>query len=180
MKALDNLWGLLILNIMEVDLTCMVCGTSFKGEEPKYCCSGRECGCMGMPIDPIVCSEECYNRLTNKKATSMEELERYKVLLLAANCIKKLGKFNGPLGLCQLVDEVFNSKVPFHKEYFPVIFRLKEEKGLNGGYWYPYGEWELRVALLEEAIEILERDLKLQVEIKPFYMGLDNPDVIIR
>ena len=30
------------------------------------CCSGRECGCMGMPVDPIVCSKECYNKLTNK------------------------------------------------------------------------------------------------------------------
>jgi len=49
-----------------VDLNCMVCGKEFKGEEPQMCCSGRECGCMGMPIDPIVCSEKCYTNLLNK------------------------------------------------------------------------------------------------------------------
>lgn len=48
-----------------VDLSCMVCGNQFKGEEPKMCCSGLECGCMGMPIDPVVCSDECYNRIIN-------------------------------------------------------------------------------------------------------------------
>jgi hypothetical protein len=42
---------------------CMVCGNEFQGEEPKMCCSGRDCGCMGMPIDPVVCSDECYNNL---------------------------------------------------------------------------------------------------------------------
>lgn len=42
---------------------CMVCGEKFKGEEPKMCCSGYMCGCMGLPIDPIICSEECYNKL---------------------------------------------------------------------------------------------------------------------
>jgi hypothetical protein len=53
----------------EVELSCMVCGEKFMGPEPKGCCSGRDCGCMGMPIDPIVCSKECYDHLTgnNKK-----------------------------------------------------------------------------------------------------------------
>lgn len=30
------------------------------------CCSGRECGCMGQPIDPVVCSGECFDALLNK------------------------------------------------------------------------------------------------------------------
>jgi hypothetical protein len=51
------------LNKRLVTCRCMVCGEEFKGEEPKMCCSGRDCGCMGMPIDPICCSEECYNKL---------------------------------------------------------------------------------------------------------------------
>lgn len=25
--------------------------------EPVYCCSGRECGCMGLPIDPPLCGD---------------------------------------------------------------------------------------------------------------------------
>lgn len=44
-------------------LECMFCGQTWLGPEPQYCCSGRDCGCMGMPVDPIVCSEECYDNL---------------------------------------------------------------------------------------------------------------------
>jgi len=44
----------------------MVCNIEFEGDEPQLCCNGRECGCMGMPIDPVVCSDECYNALINK------------------------------------------------------------------------------------------------------------------
>ena len=46
-----------------IELSCMVCGKTFIGEEPKMCCSGRDCGCMGLPIDPVVCSNECYSKL---------------------------------------------------------------------------------------------------------------------
>ena len=49
------------------NLSCMVCDKYFQGEEPKLCCSGRECGCMGLPVDPIVCSLECYNKLPFKQ-----------------------------------------------------------------------------------------------------------------
>lgn len=27
--------------------------------EPVGCCSGRDCGCMGQPIDPPFCSKQC-------------------------------------------------------------------------------------------------------------------------
>jgi len=37
---------------------CDVCGTEI---EVRFCCSGHECGCMGQPIDPPVCSEKCWN-----------------------------------------------------------------------------------------------------------------------
>jgi len=49
------------------DLTCMYCGKEFKGEEPKMCCSGRECACMGLPIEPVVCSDECYKAIMDRK-----------------------------------------------------------------------------------------------------------------
>jgi len=28
--------------------------------EPTMCCDGHECGCMGKPIEPPVCSEKCF------------------------------------------------------------------------------------------------------------------------
>ncbi len=26
-------------------------------DEPEICCDGRECGCMGLPINPPICNE---------------------------------------------------------------------------------------------------------------------------
>ena len=50
-----------------VAINCEVCGEEYWDEEPKGCCDGRECGCMGRPINgPFVCSEECYNKGYNK------------------------------------------------------------------------------------------------------------------
>lgn len=46
-----------------VKLKCQVCGEIFFDEEPKMCCSGRDCGCMGLPIDPIVCSQKCFENI---------------------------------------------------------------------------------------------------------------------
>lgn len=47
--------------------TCMNCKHPFFGPEPTYCCNGSECGCMGQPTEPVVCSEECYDTLINKR-----------------------------------------------------------------------------------------------------------------
>ena len=43
------------------DTTKYYCWNCDKVEipEPVGCCSGIDCGCMGMPIDPPFCSEEC-------------------------------------------------------------------------------------------------------------------------
>lgn len=42
---------------------CEICGTEI---EIKLCCSGRDCGCMGMPIEPPVCSSDCYGKYMAK------------------------------------------------------------------------------------------------------------------
>lgn len=46
-----------------IELNCMCCNKTYLGEEPKICCSGKDCGCMGMPTEPIVCSAHCYYKL---------------------------------------------------------------------------------------------------------------------
>jgi hypothetical protein len=38
---------------------CVICGNEI---EIQRCCSGHECGCMGMPTEPPVCSIECERR----------------------------------------------------------------------------------------------------------------------
>jgi len=44
---------------------CIICQTPFEFD-PVYCCSGEDCGCQGKPIDPPVCSNECYEKMINK------------------------------------------------------------------------------------------------------------------
>lgn len=40
---------------------CMECGIPIE-YEPEYCCSGRECGCMGLLIEPPLCGI-CWDKL---------------------------------------------------------------------------------------------------------------------
>jgi len=49
-----------------VELNCMACGKSCVVSPPEMCCNGKDCGCMGMPIDSVVCSQECNDRLLKK------------------------------------------------------------------------------------------------------------------
>jgi len=42
---------------------CEICGTEI---DVRVCCSGHECGCMGMPVDPPVCSDKCYDEFMTK------------------------------------------------------------------------------------------------------------------
>ena len=44
---------------------CIICGQLFD-YEPKFCCHNPiDCECGGLPIDPPVCSDECYDYLMN-------------------------------------------------------------------------------------------------------------------
>ena len=38
---------------------CLICGKPVHDYEPEFCCSGRDCGCMGAPMEPCTCSVEC-------------------------------------------------------------------------------------------------------------------------
>ena len=43
---------------------CEICDNEI---EIRLCCSGFECGCMGLPIDPPVCSNECYDKWMSQR-----------------------------------------------------------------------------------------------------------------
>lgn len=62
----------------QVDLVCMYCTTPFVGPSP-YCCDGYMCGCQGQPTEPIVCSEECYHFLIDRKVR-FEKIEQVKII----------------------------------------------------------------------------------------------------
>lgn len=48
---------------------------------PRTCCGGHECDCMGQPIDPPVCSNECYGKayphmLSRQTQQMLDDIER--------------------------------------------------------------------------------------------------------
>lgn len=40
---------------------CISCEAEFLGREPDLCCSGSDCGCRGLPIEPPLC-EKCEDK----------------------------------------------------------------------------------------------------------------------
>lgn len=48
---------------------CESCGDFVKGFEYQGCCDGRECGCMGKPIEPCLCDKkECWSKIFGPRA----------------------------------------------------------------------------------------------------------------
>ena len=45
----------------------MSCGKEFLGDGHKMCCNGKDCTCMGLPIEPVVCSKKCYDEVMKIK-----------------------------------------------------------------------------------------------------------------
>lgn len=54
---------------------CLICQRPIVGYVPEYCCAGasNECGCMGRPIEPCVCSKECDKALMDGIGKPMDE-----------------------------------------------------------------------------------------------------------
>lgn len=45
---------------------CDVCDTFVGGFEYQMCCNAFDCGCMGQPVYPCICSSECWDILMDK------------------------------------------------------------------------------------------------------------------
>jgi hypothetical protein len=52
---------------------CIICGKPVPDYTPKFCCNGRECGCMGQPVEPCVCSKECGEALFSHIGVPFED-----------------------------------------------------------------------------------------------------------
>lgn len=52
---------------------CIICDKPIPEFTPVFCCNGRDCGCHGQPLDPPVCSDECFKAVFNGIGTSFEE-----------------------------------------------------------------------------------------------------------
>ena len=49
--------------VVSIGEHCEVCEKFVEGFQYKHCCNAFDCGCMGKPIEPCVCSEECWDKL---------------------------------------------------------------------------------------------------------------------
>jgi len=61
---------------------CEICNHEI---EINMCCNGNMCGCMGLPTEPPVCSEECYDVFMSKEyrdKKAKEYSERFKVSII--------------------------------------------------------------------------------------------------
>lgn len=58
---------------------CEMCDNEIP--KPQMCCSGHECGCMGLPIEPPVCSEKCYKALIDKYSKLSKNKKRASIYL---------------------------------------------------------------------------------------------------
>jgi hypothetical protein len=46
---------------------CIICGKKVVNYKPIYCCHDRDCGCMGLPIEPPLCDNQlCYDSVYGK------------------------------------------------------------------------------------------------------------------
>lgn len=48
---------------MNRDDNCVMCGEKIK---VNYCCDGTKCTCLGIPLEPRVCSDDCYTQFMVK------------------------------------------------------------------------------------------------------------------
>jgi hypothetical protein len=53
-----------IKELNHITAKCIVCNTNMPDYEPEYCCNGRDCACRGLPIEPPICSTECWDVVT--------------------------------------------------------------------------------------------------------------------
>lgn len=51
---------------------CLICWKPVPDYEPEVCCGGHECGCMGMPTNPCVCSDKCGYALFDSRGSYEE------------------------------------------------------------------------------------------------------------
>lgn len=65
-KPIINVKGKLSFWEPQPNQECMICGEGYFGHDPVFCCTSSDCGCLGMAIEPLVCSKKCYDYLIKK------------------------------------------------------------------------------------------------------------------
>lgn len=63
--------------------SCVICDKPVPNYDPMMCCSGYQCDCRGMPTNPCICSNDCWDEL-------MKPQERKIKLLLGEGGVKAI------------------------------------------------------------------------------------------
>jgi len=42
---------------------CLICGKPTPDYTPYYCCNSLDCNCQGMPMEPPICSDKCWDAM---------------------------------------------------------------------------------------------------------------------
>lgn len=58
---------------MSDEWECVICRRPVPEYVPVYCCNGLDCDCMGQPIDPCVCSNQCWAAVVSGIGKPFEE-----------------------------------------------------------------------------------------------------------
>ena len=58
-------------------MKCVICKQELD-YEPDYCCIDNHCACQGLPIDPPVCSNRCYEKLMDEYNKAFDEAKNIK------------------------------------------------------------------------------------------------------
>ena len=58
---------------VEAIVRCLICQKPMPDYDPMFCCSGHECGCMGLPTNPQVCSQRCMTACLYGIGKTMEQ-----------------------------------------------------------------------------------------------------------
>lgn len=122
-----------------VDYACEFCGIAVPDFEPEYCCSGFECCCGGMPMEPCFCSDKCYEKHEAKE--KLEAHVRYECAALSRISKKRIRKeFELEQALALASDEL-----PDSFTQWPLfmtcglsdvnVVKYKMEKDNGGGVW---------------------------------------------
>jgi DNA-directed RNA polymerase subunit RPC12/RpoP len=104
-----------------MESNCAICDTEI---EVEMCCSGYMCGCMGMPVDPPVCSDECYDKY-------MDNRDKVKTTpVVIPEFISKLPKDIDSLhGLWKIFEEPKLHKMQYYKRLREHSVNLKVNIG---------------------------------------------------
>ena len=58
---------------------CEICRKPLLDYEPTYCCNGIDCGCKGLPVEPAICSERCWDVLINAARNYDDNIEERRI-----------------------------------------------------------------------------------------------------